>query len=50
MTPSRRFSPLPCRNCSGTADRDDLDGEGVVTVLDIDAAIPQGEDDDRNVK
>ena len=28
-----------CRNCSGTAGIGDLDGNGVITVLDVDAVI-----------
>jgi len=33
-------SPLcRCHNCSGTADIGDMDGDSVITVLDIDGAI-----------
>ena len=33
-------SPLcRCRNCSGTADTGDMDGDEVVTVVDIDGVI-----------
>ena len=28
-----------CRNCSGTLDDGDLDGDDMITVLDIDAVI-----------
>jgi hypothetical protein len=28
-----------CHNCSGTLDKGDMDGDDVITVLDIDAVI-----------
>jgi hypothetical protein len=45
MLPSRRFShpaasPIcRCHNCSGTLGTGDMDGNGEITVLDIDAFI-----------
>ena len=40
VVPHPAASPIcRCRSCSGTADIGDLDGDNVVTVLDIDAVI-----------